>query len=225
MESLVLPILKDFQPDLVINGAGQDNHFTDPLANMQVTAEGYARLTELLKPDIVVLEGGYAVEGALPYVNLGILLALAGLDYSHVIEPDLTRYNLSQNQAVTETIAYLIDSVGEQWAQRREADLEGIFGSGDFFQRNRMIYYDTAGITESQRSCIRLCSTCAGWERIETRSDRFREMTCAVLLPWNCCSKCRSEAEAEYEEAAFSRRFRKVALHDPQKDHFTELRK
>lgn len=225
MESLVLPILKDFQPDLVINGAGQDNHFTDPLANMQVTAQGYARLTELLKPDIVVLEGGYAVEGALPYVNLGILLALAGLDYSHVIEPDLTRYNLSQNQAVTETIAYLIDSVGEQWAQRREADLEGIFGSGDFFQRNRMIYYDTAGITESQRSGIRLCSTCAGWERIETRSDRFREMTCAVLLPWNCCSKCRSEAEAEYEEAAFSRRFRKVALHDPQKDHFTELRK
>ena len=36
--SLVLPILEEFDPDIVINSAGQDNHFSDPLANMQVTA-------------------------------------------------------------------------------------------------------------------------------------------------------------------------------------------
>ena len=125
MEKLVLPILQDFEPDFVINGAGQDNHFTDPLANMQVTAQGYARLTELLNPDIVVLEGGYAVEGALPYVNLGILLALAGLDYSRVVEPDLARYTLGQNQAVNDSIAYLIDYVGEQWTKRNEVDGRG----------------------------------------------------------------------------------------------------
>jgi len=55
---------------------------------MNFTAFGYARLTDLLAPDIVVLEGGYSIEGALPYVNVGILLALAGLDYSAVREPD-----------------------------------------------------------------------------------------------------------------------------------------
>lgn len=34
IEHAVLPMLADFKPDLVINSAGQDNHFTDPLANM-----------------------------------------------------------------------------------------------------------------------------------------------------------------------------------------------
>ena len=33
----VLPILEDFKPDLIINSAGQDNHFTDPLANMSAS--------------------------------------------------------------------------------------------------------------------------------------------------------------------------------------------
>ena len=73
-------MLADFKPDLVINSAGQDNHFTDPLANMKLSAQGYAALNRALNPDIAVLEGGYAIRGALPYVNLGICLALAGLD-------------------------------------------------------------------------------------------------------------------------------------------------
>ena len=58
LENLVLPILDDFGPDLVVNAAGQDNHYTDPLTNMNFTAHGYARLTDLLAPDIVVLEAG-----------------------------------------------------------------------------------------------------------------------------------------------------------------------
>ena len=53
---------------------------------MNFSAKGYARLTEILNPDIVVLEGGYSIEGALPYVNVGLILALAGLDYSHLKE-------------------------------------------------------------------------------------------------------------------------------------------
>ena len=80
IEHAVLPMLADFKPDLVINSAGQDNHFTDPLANMKLSAQGYAALNRALDPDIAVLEGGYAIRGALPYVNLGICLALAGLD-------------------------------------------------------------------------------------------------------------------------------------------------
>ena len=37
MRELVLPILEEFNPDIVINSAGQDNHFSDPLANKEVT--------------------------------------------------------------------------------------------------------------------------------------------------------------------------------------------
>ena len=60
LDNLALPLLDDFQPDLIVNSAGQDNHYTDPLANMRFTAQGYARLNEKLKPDLAVLEGGYA---------------------------------------------------------------------------------------------------------------------------------------------------------------------
>ncbi|OQY58531.1 MAG: hypothetical protein B6245_11440, partial [Desulfobacteraceae bacterium 4572_88] len=64
----------------------QDIYWHDP-DDMNFSAQGYAELTALLKPDIAVLEGGYAIEGALPYVNLGIILAMAGIDYSQVREP------------------------------------------------------------------------------------------------------------------------------------------
>ena len=47
MRELVLPMLHEFKPDIVINSAGQDNHFSDPLANMNVTAKWYAELVDL----------------------------------------------------------------------------------------------------------------------------------------------------------------------------------
>ncbi|MEZ4550930.1 MAG: hypothetical protein R2874_10750 [Desulfobacterales bacterium] len=53
------------------------------LTNMHFSAQGYADLTALLKPDIAVLEGGYSIEGALPY-GIGIIRAMAGVDYSNV---------------------------------------------------------------------------------------------------------------------------------------------
>ena len=101
LEHLVLPILAEFEPDVIVNAAGQDNHYTDPLTNMNFTAQGYARLTELLSPDIVVLEGGYSIEGALPYVNAGLILALAGLDYSAAREPDWSEDKVKQSPRVT----------------------------------------------------------------------------------------------------------------------------
>lgn len=102
IENAVRPILDEFKPDLIINSAGQDNHFTDPITNMNFTAQGYARLTSLLEPDIAVLEGGYSIEGALPYVNVGIILAMAGLDYSKVVEPDYDPVRLAQSTETTQ---------------------------------------------------------------------------------------------------------------------------
>jgi len=40
LDTWCCPILEDFKPDLVVNSAGQDNHYTDPLANMAFTAHG-----------------------------------------------------------------------------------------------------------------------------------------------------------------------------------------
>lgn len=115
MEQLVMPILAEWKPDIIINAAGQDNHYSDPLTNMNFSAEGYARLTELLNPDIVVLEGGYSIEGALPYVNVGLILALAGLDYSHLQEPDWIPDSQRQSSSVMDIIKETVEQVRELW--------------------------------------------------------------------------------------------------------------
>ena len=113
IEHAVLPMLADFKPDLVINSAGQDNHFTDPLANMKLSAQGYAALNRALNPDIAVLEGGYAIRGALPYVNLGICLALAGLDAGDIREPQWRPESTRQKQKISDYIARLCDGLLE----------------------------------------------------------------------------------------------------------------
>ncbi len=68
----VLPVAEDFAPELVIVSAGYDAHRLDPLGGMNVTAEGFARMTEgLIRVArktaggriLLVLEGGYSLEG------------------------------------------------------------------------------------------------------------------------------------------------------------------
>ena len=101
------------QPDqlsvFIINSAGQDNHYSDPITNMKFTAQGYALLNRKLNPHIAVLEGGYSIQGALPYVNSGIVLAMAGLDFSGLREPDYDAGYLRQDKRVTDYIVRVSD--------------------------------------------------------------------------------------------------------------------
>lgn len=214
MERVVLPILREWKPDYIINAAGQDNHFSDPITNMSFSAQGYAQLTELLSPDIVVLEGGYSIESALPYINIGLLLALAGLDYSKVQEP-IERKNREQGKSITEQVAKVCDEVMDLWQTRSQADLGEVFGEADFFERRRQIYYDTDNIYESQQEYVRLCSSCAGWRVIYTSSTRNRDPVGVVLLPWKPCPVCTGEAREQYEELTKDERFRQVVWQDP----------
>lgn len=225
VRNLVLPILEEFKPDLIINAAGQDNHYTDPLTNMNVTARGYAQLTELLSPDIVVLEGGYSIEGALPYVNAGLLLALAGLDYSAAREPDWSEDRVRQSPRVTETIKEIVGQLQEMWHTRQDVDLAEVFGNAPIFKRHRRIYYDTDNIMEEQVEEIRMCSSCSGWRSIYSGAAQGvslglgrTTMIAAVLVPWHACTKCRAEAEVKFQEAERSGRFRHVYLQDVERD-------
>ncbi len=221
LEHLVLPVLEDFKPDIVINAAGQDNHYTDPLTNMNVTAQGYARLTELLQPDIVVLEGGYSIEGALPYVNAGLILALAGLDYSAVREPDAQPGEApkSVKEAVRRTVGFL----QEVWQKRGELDLDKIFGSGPVFKRQRRIYYDTDEIIEQQQEEIRRCHECGGYRVIISTADKYHRKgnrIGAVLIPWHVCPQCRKEAEEAFERLKSQKELEYVYLQDVEGDRY-----
>ena len=203
VKNVVLPILAAFKPDLVINSAGQDNHYTDPITQMNFSAQGYAELTSLLKPDIAVLEGGYSIEGALPYVNLGIVLAMAGLDYRHVREPDYDPDKIRQTPAVTDAVAKISETMLNAW-QQRENFQEQVYSKGEFFERRRNIFYDTDGIVESQIEKIKSCRECGGTYQIESSSDHGAHIL-AVHIPRRACKTCEDLGNRWFEEAPIER--------------------
>jgi acetoin utilization deacetylase AcuC-like enzyme len=199
VKNVVMPILDDFKPEIIINSAGQDNHFSDPITHMNFSAHGYAELTSILKPDIAVLEGGYSIEGALPYVNLGIILAMAGIDYSRVKEPFYDPDKYRQTPDITMNIEKTCETVLSYW-QNREKIAERMRGNKDFEERKRSIYYDTDNIREEQKETVKICSDCAGALKIDSTSDRGTRLL-AVHIPTRACGKCRDLGYIWYHSA------------------------
>jgi len=154
LEELIMPLLERFEPELIVNSAGQDNHFNDPITNMNFSARGYAALNARLKPDIAVLEGGYAVENALPYVNVGIIMAMAGLDTATVKEPN---YDADYRPQPAKITKYIHDLVGRLRPIFVEGRLKQTpYRDGEIIEQDRNIFYDTDGIQENQHQQLRL---------------------------------------------------------------------
>jgi hypothetical protein len=219
VENVVQPILADFKPDLVVNSAGQDNHYSDPITNMNFSAQGYARLTQILQPDIAVLEGGYSIEAALPYVNVGIILAMAGLDFSRVIEPDYDRDRIRQRSDVTRAVEDVARRVLRSWHQREETQQQRRSKTG-IEERTRSIFYDTDNIRETQTEVNRLCRDCAGAWQIASTSDRGRRAL-AVHIPRKACSSCRQQG-IDWFEKADTDVFPLIFLQDRSVDQFNQ---
>lgn len=203
LDNLVLPILREFQPDLIINSAGQDNHYSDPLGGMKISAQGYARMAQKLQPDLAVLEGGYAVESALPYVNLGIIMAMAGLDFSGIREPDFDPEALRQDARITNYISQLVDEIGQLWSRQSNKSQEFTLTNG-YYQRTKHLFYDTGFIREEQLEKVACCSQCAGLMDLVSaaklskgRAGKVR----ALILPFQSCPGCQKAAENLYKQA------------------------
>jgi len=202
LENLISPVLEDFQPEVVINSAGQDNHYSDPLAMMRVSAQGYARLNAGLAPDLAVLEGGYAIQSALPYVNLGIILAMAGLDTSYIREPDYDPEALQSSPRHMDVVKETVDLLRAIWEQ--PARMRGRFYpdlNGDTYSREKRIFYDTDNIVEMQEETVRLCDGCPGWLRLDSRArggDFGRQHIWSISIPLAACPHCADEARDQY---------------------------
>ena len=70
-DTILLPVARRFQPQLIMISAGYDAHWNDPLAGMALTIHGYAGLVDrlLVLADelcggriVFTLEGGYHLE-------------------------------------------------------------------------------------------------------------------------------------------------------------------
>ena len=194
MDRVILPILDEFEPELIINSAGQDNHYTDPITNMNFTAQGYARLNRNLNPDICVLEGGYSIEGALPYTNLGIILAMAGLDTSHVKEPDYNPDNFIQSAIMNNAISDICDEAlqlfhNREAMKKRYADQESVV-------ERKQIFYDTTGFQVGETKVYRLCKECPGYSEII--GEGLNQHIHAFSVPFNSCPKCQIKARDNF---------------------------
>ena len=212
IDEVVRPILKDFKPDLIINSAGQDNHFTDPITNMNFSALGYAELNKRLNPDIAVLEGGYSIHGGLPYINLGIALAMAGLDYSYIREPNYNPRAMKQQSRITDYIKQLSDTVRQYYFNPPRESLKGE-EVGGFFTRKKRIYYDTDFISEEQVEAVRMCRQCPGMIHIQTQSDR-NPLSLYIELPIGACTSCVETGTWQYEEAVASGKYAHLQLNN-----------
>ncbi|MDR1856355.1 MAG: histone deacetylase [Desulfovibrio sp.] len=210
IRNAVLPMLEDFAPDFVINSAGQDNHFTDPLANMRLSAQGYANLNKALDPDICVLEGGYSIRGALPYVNMGICLALAGLPYEDIKEPGFSPASLRQSPSTTKYIEELCDRALQLYRHPPKEPIEGQESDG-WWTRRRNVFYDTDMIRERQDQRWRLCPDCSGLVVTETSSDRVSRSLC-LEIPRYSCPACRELGHKTARDAAKDSRYAHVLV-------------
>jgi acetoin utilization deacetylase AcuC-like enzyme len=85
-ERIIVPIAREFQPELVLVSAGQDASMADQLGRMAVTTAGYRMMTqamidvaeEFADGRLVILqEGGYS-EYYAPYCTFAIVETLAG---------------------------------------------------------------------------------------------------------------------------------------------------
>lgn len=216
LENVIMPILEDYKPDLIINSAGQDNHYSDPLTSMNFSANGYARLNKILDPNIAVFEGGYSIEGALPYVNLGIILAMAGMDFSNIREPDFSPNKVAQSKETTEYIKEVCQYVMDLW-NNKDTLGHNKFKNSDYVKKEKQIYYDTDRILENQSRFIKVCKKCSGLDIIESRNDRFDYIK-AITIPRDACPDCIDEGYKEFKNAEM--KFKNVYLQDKVNDKY-----
>jgi acetoin utilization deacetylase AcuC-like enzyme len=209
--NLIKPVLDDFSPDIIINSAGQDNHYSDPITDMHFTAGGYATLTDIISPDICVLEGGYSIEMALPYINTGIILSLAGIDYSYLKEPDFRPEKFRQGDREIAYIDGICHALLNYWGKRQTVHTT----RKGMVERRKSVMYDTDNITDNQVEYKKLCD-CPGTYRIETKASTGRSAVC-IYIPRGACENCRALGFEWYESA---NKVLNVQLQDMDKDSF-----
>ena len=122
---LLWPIAHQYRPQLILVSAGFDTHHSDPLGSMNVTAEGFARMTALLmelaadlceERLVLVLEGGYNPQALRDSVEM-VLWELLGR--SMINTKEMQQVEDAQYDEIAETIQ-LVKKV-----HRRYWNLEG----------------------------------------------------------------------------------------------------
>lgn len=100
IERVVLPALKEYNPELILVCSGFDANVIDPLGRMLNTSKTYRSMTLMLKKLaneicqyrlLMVHEGGYST-AYVPFCGLAVMEALSGIN-TEVVDPYLEAYD------------------------------------------------------------------------------------------------------------------------------------
>jgi acetoin utilization deacetylase AcuC-like enzyme len=78
MDEIFLPVVQQFKPNIILVSAGFDGHFSDPIAELKLTTQGFGQIIQRAKTAanqfcdgriIILLEGGYNLSA----VSRGVL--------------------------------------------------------------------------------------------------------------------------------------------------------
>ncbi|MBP8819926.1 MAG: histone deacetylase, partial [Syntrophomonadaceae bacterium] len=173
-----------------------------------------------------VLEGGYSVQTALPYVNMGLIMAMAGIDYSNLREPDYVPERMRENPANLEYIEKMVRRQLQVFRQREEQIAKNRKTRERFHHIHKQIFYDTDYIHEDQSIQLRLCPECPGFRLIEStaqhRNGYYYRVYC-VSIPANACASCQAEGHSCYTDMSGNDRYDLVYLQDRVNDNYRSI--
>jgi len=95
MDTVILPLLDRYRPEMILVSYGFDTHWLDPIGQMLLSADGYARLINKLAVwseaycqgrMAMILEGGYDLDAARA-CTLAVTEALLGLKWEDPLGP------------------------------------------------------------------------------------------------------------------------------------------
>lgn len=115
-DQLLIPIARQFKPELTIISAGQDIHYADPIGGMLVTSDGFRGLTERIKsvtPQgkvVACLEGGYNLQALADSV-----LAICGSMFNFPTRIDDDPINQGVLKDVRDPVEKVITIQSEYW--------------------------------------------------------------------------------------------------------------
>jgi len=118
---LLWPIARQYRPELILVSAGFDIHHSDPLGSMNVTTEGFARMTALLMEMaaelcderlILVLEGGYNPQALRDSVEM-VLWELMGS--SMINKEEMQLVEDAQYREIAETLERVKEVQRRYW--------------------------------------------------------------------------------------------------------------
>ena len=108
-ERILVPIGRQFKPELILVSAGFDTYYEDPLGAMMVTPKGFARLTRIVRGLaeavcrgrlVLALEGGYHLNG----LSQSVLAVLRELQGDSVLTTEETRADPRADLAIVRQV-------------------------------------------------------------------------------------------------------------------------